>query len=143
MKKKMFLFLICVICLLGVTACGNKTKLTKENYDKYLNIEVETRCKGSYSSECSIVLSTWSKSTNFNYNDIKVKVKAEYQPYVKYSFGYSKTELKSIEITSESVDIAGKSEIVIKLPLSDYLVMEGSSDEKFEILEISGNVTPA
>ena len=170
MKKIIILLSIgtMVFCL---TACGKskEIELTLENYDDYLNIDVSGHASGDmYGVSQSVRLTddysalmfygdiignayVKGASTNFNYNDVKIKIKlsGEYESYKfdTYMLGtFAQSENGTYEMIFElDTNISGDSEQVsddFSLPdgyvTHDYLLY----NKNVEVIEISGTVTP-
>lgn len=142
-------------------------KLTVDNYDQYLNLDVKTLCSGPlffYPSGVSItdfctavmlygsvavIMNVSGTSTDFNFNDVKIKISATvtyYSDTCENGFADIQTNKAAYKFASETkMDIVGKCNVMIdKCQLPDgcytheYLV---SAD--YKITEITGTVTPA
>ncbi len=150
MKNKILGFLICVICLFGIVGCGKKIKLTNDNYDEYLRISVYPSCKGSATTNCKIVVATSGKTENFNYHDIKVvvKVKGTYKAHRCDYYGCVMgadcvKEISETTIELEGSDITGASSTGAYFLEGGFGTETNEVDLDYQIVEVSGNVTPA
>lgn len=139
--KKILLVSICISFLFCLTGCGNKTKLTTENYEKYLDVTVSPICDRAVIGkmvfyECAFQVFIDGKSQNFNYHDVEVVVK------ITGSDGenneYNNFEIK---INSGVSDITGKTEPV-KKTIEETFGSDGIKYD-FEIVSVKGYVTPA
>ena len=153
-----------VLCLAG---CGTKNiKLTKDNANQYLDISVkcypmdlndrygvknikitDSFYANQLSKSFSGTLKVLGTSTNFNYDNVslKVKIRGTYKAYKKDS-DYKETVTKDFELILESKpNISGNADTVSeKVQLEDNLLThEYLIDYDYEIIEISGNVSPA
>lgn len=168
MKKNLLLVVLFMFFLIGITGCGNDNsiKLTKDNYEKYLNVKVGCytndfesayRIKGvkltdTYTatmlySSITGNLTVQGASTNFNYNDVKVVIRifGTYKAFDKEG-DYKDTVTKNFEMTLESTpNISGNDKTIIEhFDLDNNLLThEYLLDYDYEIVEITGSVTPA
>ena len=151
MKKYLLLVLMCSLFLF-LTGCGNKTKLTVENYEKYLDVYAMSYCDGytDYSDNCTVSLYVEGKPENFNYNDVEVtaNINVTYAKYTRHSLGgYSSEGTGNVtleKVNSGVTDITGfakKYDVV--LPLNGYYAHSRAFDEKVEVISVKGYVTPA
>ena len=165
MKKMISILLGLAICL-SMCFCfpgcgkGKEIKLTLDNYKEYLNIErcsVYEETKGvpvgyfgtlerCYQLSCGV--KTTGASTNFNFNNVKIKVRCHgtygTNTLVSASLTADSGSIKSFdEIIEVSTNIAGScsfGETLVSAPAGKAIV-EVRAD--CEIVGISGTVTPA
>lgn len=160
MKKVISILLVFIMTLsmcMSLTACGG-TKLTLENYENYLTLDVgvsrhyEDISVGYWGTQSrTTYIYGWAQSQgaspNFNYNDVKIKVRI-YGTYGLTTLASIDTEAKSYQefetfvelspnvsgTTPEKItgeNISGNGQAIV-----DY-------DYKYEIVSISGTITPA
>ena len=149
-NKKILISLVTVIlCSLLLTGCGNKTKLTIENYEKYLDVYVTSNCsENTLKDSCTVSLYVKGKSENFNYNDVEVttNIKGTYKKYKRLgntSFDPQGEETFNLENINSVTDITGDAEIYeFELPLNGYYYA-AYVDQSFEVISVKGYVTPA
>ena len=151
----------------GVAEDNKSTELTADNYAQYLNLSVKAfssdpkfsypdgvRVTDSYKAmmlngTIYVNMEVSGASTNFNYNDVTIKVKATvtyYSDTYKNYFADIRTNADTHEFDLEAVtNISGNCDVIVdkfELPegyyTHDYLV---SVD--YEIVDITGTVTPA
>ncbi len=171
--KKLLTLMLAAALALSLVACGggNKgTELTVDNYEQYLDLNIgvstgntsigyatfvmdSTGTKGGqvdmlYDS-LSAKMNLSAKSTNFNYNDVTIKVK------VTANYEYCTPPLSSLLVGQADVcefnleaktDIAGNCDVVTddyNLPEDHFTHSYLIGDVTYEIVEISGTVTPA
>lgn len=167
--KKIIAILLIISFALTLTSCGNKTKLTLENFEEYLNIT--TICKGdgehiiktiddadgTYIKNADLFSDIVAKtsvegaSENFNYRDviIKIRVIGTYKYFFEFYNRYIGNIKKDFSLEYEiklNVSGDGSNASVFEIP-------EGSEDKHFTINEaivydvaivsISGYVEPA
>lgn len=158
MKKRIFgLFLVVVI--LVTCSCNsnnsvedfekeeddNSIELTLDNYADYL--DVEYTCNERNSDEIRYTVNVTGVSTNFNYNDVELTVKIEggYSLYDNREQRIQTGVPHECELTV-STNIAGDGSATNTVEYFDG-VMEQKSLEvgntEFEVISVSGNVTPA
>ena len=159
MKKALSLILALVMCL-SLCACGGSSKVTLDlnNYQQYISVSPTNSeitkgvTVGQYpniSRNTALRLSVVAEgvSTNFNYNDVIIKVRF-YSSYgttdlVSYSKAADAGTKQNFDIVLElSPNIAGSGDVVelINAPSNKALV---EIDCKYQIISISGTVTPA
>lgn len=147
-------------------------KLTKDNYEKYLNISCSQTLKGeldygevmgashigsSVYTAIDISLSVSAKSQNYDYNDVivEVKITGYYVPLtanVVRRIGWNLTmeeyyydNMNPIDITlTATTDIVGSGEDVKTIELQDEQFLLDNSVEisGYEIVSVSGTMTP-
>jgi len=160
MKKYLALILVLVMCL-SLCACGKKIELTADNASKYLDIYTVKYMDHSKSVKNSSDLGwlgnywkfqfrTEGVSTNFNYDDIciQAKITITYTRYKDLNYIYNafeeydtQTVVRYVEIET---DIAGEGYIELDpIDLGSYYTGEDHLNVEFEIIEISGSVSPA
>ena len=173
--KRIISILLCVL-FIGLTfcACGSKeTQLTVDNYKDYLNVDIKVSVSGSaddsvlasgailkdgsrFSGSAFTKLAYWGEvsgaSSNFNYNDVKIKVKISgtYEG-MKNMKDYPFTDYQSIgdvpfEYEAEiSTDISGSGKLeTVYVDIPDDVCTDGNLiKSEVEIIEISGTVSPA
>ena len=155
MKKALSLLLALVLCL-SLCACGTGTKadeitLTTENYKDYLT--VTPHC-GPYGTETIVggkryCPGVWTEvnvegvSDNFNYNDVSIVVKiyVTFEKTIDSDYNYLGSKTMEFEITIDT-NIAGDGVSEHGLHTLDYY-MRDQSITKWEIVSISGTLTPA
>lgn len=170
MKKLLSMLLICTM-MFCLAACGKSKdiELTLDNYDDYLKIEVNSYAYGDMygvSEGVKVSDTTYAlmfygdingnayvkgASTNFNYNDVKIKVKlsGEYESYKfdTYMLGsFAESENGTYEMIFElDTNISGDSEqFNVEYALPDGYVTHNHLlyNTNVEVIEISGTVTP-
>lgn len=162
MKRKYFLsflLLIVVILVSGCSAFG--TKLTGENINDYLSIKVGVSAgpdnKHIYTSKqingeddlvytyLDLKASVRGVSENFNYNDVKLKMKITLDCK---GFNYPDCNEVIERTFEEEVDfdtnISGDAQTFTKqYEFDDFVTNKDLTDIHVEITDISGNVTKA
>lgn len=157
MKKTISLIIIIVMCL-SLCACSTGERLDLNNYTQYLSITTVThndseavRVGAIPNVSRTVALRPSVKvegvSSNFNYNNVKIKVRI-YGSYgttdlVSYSQDADAGSMKKFDILLElSPNIAGSGYIseTIYAPLGKAIV---DCDYDYEIVSISGTVKPA
>lgn len=158
MKKTVSVLLVLVICM-SICACGSGgTSLTLTNYKEYFNFTIDDMYQtrsvdighwGTWSRNTDLYFKVWSRgaSSNFNYNNVKIKVR------IYGSYGLA--DLKSI---SDSPSETRNFEIIVELsPNISGLAAGGVESQRisgngkaivtcnyqYEIVSISGTITPA
>lgn len=169
--KKLLALILAAALALSLVACGGNektkgTELTVDNYAQYLNLIVQGyggEPKLSYPKGVDVsdsftamllngsiiaTLRTEGTSTNFNYNDVRLKVKviATYNSdSLENKFADIRTNTNTHEFEFEvTTDISGTAKQVddtFKLS-GEYTCNEIISVD-YEVIEISGTVTPA
>ena len=156
MKRIIALVLIIAMCF-PLGACSivfNKTKLTLDNFDKYLKINYV--CEGTGDSvtdrnsivcfpEILIGFSVAGASPNFNYNDIVIEIEfsGTYGAFEKYLYNPEPVNNTfNITITVET-DIAGNGEYFETIKLTEGLYTRNTLISYNMSINVSGNVTPA
>lgn len=169
MKKKMAI-LLSLILIVVCCACGNKkTKLTLDNYSKYLSVSAGVYPPGFDTNDSARFpggvpltdgsltfylyrhLNTYARvdglSTNFNYNDVVVTVRVD-ETFRTYDT--KKKEWSSDKPISEkytvACDIAGNGKIVGNISEAGGSIAnmhEDMATYEWEVVDISGTVSPA
>lgn len=161
MKKAISILLVFVLTL-GLCACGssqsNQIELTKENYTNYLTLRVGDRYNsqsvsvgyfGTQLRDTALFFSAESiaASTNFNYNDvvIKIRVYGTYGTATLASMTDTPEKTETFEIMMEiRPNISGNTAEIVysdKILGGGYAIVDCTY--KYEIVSISGNLTPA
>jgi hypothetical protein len=169
MKKALSLLLALVLCL-SLCACGSKensngTELTLDNYSNYLTVSARlgdsgdvyvgtanmghgVKFSGGWTyylyKELFCAVDIKGVSTNFNYNNISVTVRftGKYQTADKGTYNWTFGGDIDKEVTV-NCNIAGEG-YVSEIVLTDKrYVMSDMTDVKWEVVAISGTVTPA
>ncbi len=167
MKRTLALWLALFMAL-SLCACGGEgTELTLDNYGQYLNVEAHAGTSGdsitnlyprphqspeeepvhlTLHNAIGAQATVSGTSTNFNYNDVVVKVKVT-ATYSTPRNGYGDTTWSIDEEPLEFVlevktDISGTGKETTTKSISTYKACSVESC-KFEVLEITGTVTPA
>lgn len=166
--KKLLALILSAALAIPLTSCGSKgTKLTLDNYEQYLHITAFASTSGdsitmiyprprqdpihepihlTLHDSIAATANVSGASTNFNYNDVVAKVKVT----VTYSTprdGYGDTtwscDSEKLELILEvKTDISGEGSTTLKEQLATYKACS-IEKRKFEVLEITGTVTPA
>lgn len=171
--KKLLAFILAAALALSLAACGGGaegskgTELSADNYAQYLNLNVTAfsgdpklsypvgvQITDSYKAMmlCGTIwinMEVSGASTNFNYNDVVIKVKAT----VTYGTDTYKNEFADIRNNKETyqfdleakTNISGNCDVIVeKYELPDgYYTHDYLVSVDYEILEIAGTVTPA
>lgn len=155
--------MICIVLLLAVfilSSCSLlRTKLTEKNYQDYLKIRVEVGHDDGGDVYWSEIIDNKERrvyqhlflncrvrgaSTNFNYNDVELKLKITMKCR---GFNYSDhaPEEKILEeIVDIDTDIAGNSEEYSKEYVFDgYGINDRYVDVNYELVDIHGSVSKA
>lgn len=163
MKKLLALFLIVVLCL-SLSACGDGSiELTVDNYDDYLSVGASISNPsftdgvhvsygipypngegGTYYiyEYLNARLNVEGKSTNFNYNDVVVTIKFNGK-YRSHDLNDWSQEMPiELELTA-NCDISGCDLVTDKFTDSGSYLHEEAIYADWEIVSISGTVTPA
>lgn len=166
MKKIIKYLMLIIFTMISMTGCGlsKKIYLNMNNYEKYLKINTNVynailddqvyvgsiEIGNGYSTFYMYKsyrgwLSIKGVSQNFNYNDVKIKVKIS-GDYKYYKIGdYKNPDSDSFEMTLEaSTDIAGNSKDAYEdRYLGENVTHENLINYKVEVISVSGYVTPA
>lgn len=153
MKKAVSLILALVLCL-GLCACTAEPKetepagveLTLDNYDDYLEINVEDdyhQIEGNRRG-LSFIADVTGVSSNYNYDNVTVKVRihGSYQ-YVNLvgAVHYWTNEYNlTIEIDTNIAGNGQKESTQCRAPSGCGIA--GYADFQYEIIEVSGTVSP-
>ena len=171
MKKLIALILALILCL-SLCACGGKeTKLTLENYTQYITLETacslsddirvaDTELPGTggvvtfyMGDTITPMVKIIGASSNFNYNNVKVKVRfsGTYYGYVfrnpdGWHIDVDPVGEKTFEYVLEATaNIGGNSEKV----KGSYILPEGMLSDRdllsftVEVIEVSGTISEA
>ena len=160
MKKAISILLVFIMTLsicMSLTACGG-TKLTLDNYENYLTLDVSISYKQKSVSVgywgmrdrtthiCGSV-SSQGVSQNFNYNDVKIKVRI-YGTYGLTTLASTTYDAKSYHefetFVEISPNISGTTPEQIegeKISGNGQAIVDVSYE--YEIVSISGTITPA
>lgn len=165
MKKKIKFLVLIIFTMVSMTGCGlsKKIYLDMNNYSKYIKVNANVYCQTLddrvYVGSLEVAdgyyalylyktfkgsLSLEGLSQNFNYNNVKVKVKINGN-YKSYKVGdYKNPESNNFEMILEAdTDIAGNSEEV-----NEYKNIDGNVTHDqlikydVEVISVSGYVTP-
>ena len=158
MKRIVALVLVIAMCF-PLSACSfftKKTKLTIENFNKYLKLNivcqgngdgVESRDSIVWYPEIKVGFSVTGASSNFNYNDIVVEIEfsGTYDACRKINNFSGEAVNKPFKMTvTVEADIAGNGELFETIKLAeDFFTKNAFIDCKCTVTSVSGNVTPA
>ncbi len=172
MKRTLALFLALLMALSLCACGGDEIELTLDNYKTYLDVHCSNQLGGaadygemvagrhvgeSVYTAIDSFLVVDGKSDNYNYNDVSVTVKFTGQ-YVPFSVevneqlnkgevtmeDYCASHLEPVDITlTANADIIGHGSNghTIQLP-SDLWTYSSSADLTYEIIDVSGTLTP-
>ena len=146
---------------------SNEIQLTVDNYSRYLDVSIGMN--GSINNKHllspgvdigNVILNesyeAWTAyinvkglSTNFNYNDIRIIAKTTakqtvYEKVFPNKINYDNPQILNLEYTFDiTLDIAGNGQEVSETCFLPNELVALYFEEEFEIIEISGTVTPA
>ena len=176
MKRTVALLLaLFLVMALSLCACGgDKTKLTMDNYETYLDIDCSSKLGGakdygeimggrhigsSIYTTIGATLTVNGKSDNYNYHNVSVtaKITGHYIPFSEKVMeqlnrneitmeNYVYSHLEPVDITlTANTDIVGhgSDSHTIQLPSDLWLLKGGADSLTYEIVDVSGTLTPA
>ena len=158
--RKTTMGLMLLIIALMISSCGFLgTKLTAKNYQDYLKIRVEVEDDDGDDVYWSEIIDNKERrmnqhlflrcrvrgaSTNFNYNDVQLKLKVTMKCKGFNYSDHTQEEKVIEEIVDIDTDIAGNSEYFRKEYVFDgYGVNDNYVDVSYELVDIHGSVTKA